>query len=156
MVMMRRMSETVAPSKKGVIRTLKKSEHSSIYDQELADLYESVIRIDIPHEYSQRMGFGHDKHFVRLYQVNGEIWMSTNRLSFPTHIAKTEMIVSAYWNKYNGSSRSDKLHTMIDEIFIIVPKNILPFDVGDVVTFEYVREEPEGHERHLVMKHAED
>lgn len=141
----------VAPSEEGVIKPLVQSEHSVMYDEELEGRYDDNMRIDIPFSYSQKMGFGHDKCFVKLYNVDGDVWMSTNDLNFPD-----EYIVPTFWNKHNGNPRSDNLHDMFDDIFLMVPKDVLPFGVGDKVSFRFVKEVPNGHERHLVMSHAKD
>jgi hypothetical protein len=149
--MMRRMSEMVEPSKEGKILPLLKEQHSKVYDDELDRRYGSTMRINLPFEYGKKLGLGSDCTFARIYMVDDTICISSNRLDY-----EMETFSPIFFHKYNGDPRSDILHDMIDEVFFILPNGFYGFNVDDDVVFEYVREVPDGMERHVVMKHAKD
>jgi len=149
---MRRMSEMVEPSKSGTIRPLLKDEHSSLYDMELEGRYDDNMRIDIPWEYSQKMGFGHDKTFVHVHLVEDGLMLSSEHQP----IDSAETFTPTFRVKNGGSPRSDKLHDMIDDLFIMMPCGYGGFDVGNDITFEYHKQVPDGLERHVMVRHAKD
>lgn len=128
---MKTLSETVVTSQKTKIKT--PSPHNPNYR-----ISEEHFRIDIPWEYSAKLGFTFSVDQAKVWlDSEGNIVLTAN------YYLKQDLQhvydVPLYFHKENGNPKSTNVDECYDSQFITLSKNdFTDYNIGDTITINYV------------------
>jgi len=145
--MVMRIDETADTSKKSIVRELRLEEVSTLYEEELKDITEDVLRFDFPINYSIWLGFHYDAHDLYISKKGHTLFFSCHDMG---HDPTENIILKSYLYKPKGFPKSDNLDMHTDSRFVCIPKYFIEeYNVGDSITYTFVKEHDEI-ERHVV------
>lgn len=102
------------------------------------DIPKEHFRVNLPWDYSIRLGFQFDKEFAKVFTDGEDIILSANRQEF-----KFWGYAKLYFYKENGNPKSTDVDEHYDSQFITLPKkDFANFNVGDTINIEYVDPAP--------------
>ena len=133
---MKTLSEMVDTSAKTILRN--PEPHNPNYN-----IPQGHFRVDIPWEYSARLGLTFDAPDCLVYELGDMILLSANEIDEQFLISTSKLklfdAVPLYFFKDNGWDESTHIDENYDCQFITLPKTRFPnFSIGDTIEIEYV------------------
>ena len=125
---MKTLSEMVDTSAKTKLRN--PEPHNTNYN-----IPQGHFRVNIPWEYSVKLGFTFSEHHAKVYKLRDMILLSANDSDLGEYYGE----VPLFFYKENGWDESTKIDEEYDSQFITLPKtDFTNFSVGDTIEIEYV------------------
>jgi hypothetical protein len=143
--MVMRIGET-ADTFNSVVRGLHLNEVSPLHEDKLRGIEEDVLRFDLPHDHSIRLGTLHNGEYIFVVQEGSHILFSAHQLN------KNPLrsgVLKTFLHKERGFPRSVELDVNEDAQFVCIPKDLAEgFVVDNKINYELIKETPEV-ERHI-------
>ena len=144
------MTETVDTSSHSVVRPHRVSEQSVVYQNELPEDNEEVLRFDLPWDMVNIVGIRWADR-LRVILDNDRLLMSVLPLPRPNLY---EYDAPLYLSKRNGFVKSSELVIESDNVYTLLPKEFIPnWNAYDTVEYSYIHE-TEKDDRHIEAKHT--
>lgn len=142
----RKMSETVDTSTKDIVRPHQVSQQSRLYNNELPQDNEELLRFDIPWDAGNKVGFRWNES-VKVYRDDNKLYFSVLPLHYQGDLLEYDTPI--FLSKYNGDPTSEDVWIEIDDCYTLIPREFIPqWNPYDDMTITYVHETDEE-ERHL-------
>lgn len=151
-MMIPRMSETVDTSKDSVVREVDIDQISRVYEEEMMDIKDDVLRFDIPTEHSVKLGLRYYTYEGAYLYTNNEDTMLISSLELHASDPTDSIRVKPLYSKSKGNPKSCLLSEHEDDLWLAIPKHFSPFQQGEEINYEYVEQYEDGDdfmERHI-------
>lgn len=107
------------------------------------DIPTDTFRVNIPWDYSCRLGFQFDKEYALVYKNDSAIFLSANPLDNEYMITASPLEyygeVKLYYHKEKGNPSSTLVDVNYDSQFITLKKSdFTDYEIGDTITIEYI------------------
>ena len=140
------MSETVDTSINGEVYPHKVSNQSKLYDSvELHKNRTDLQRFNIPWDYTNKIGFRWDDKIFVVYK--------DSKLFFSRFETEESTAYETFFSVMGGDPRSTIIDSDMDNVYTLIHNDRSPFNIGDKIKYNYVREQGDI-ERHLMVEHV--